>query len=319
MKRLKSLFYFFIIYFVLSCSGNQEFANTNDSTQKILSIGMEFYKDPNNQKIAYNYVDSLIKEKFYVQAYFLLKNEFPKHFKKDNLYYERLFHSAKNGKLYNHALEIDSSLVPDFIGKIELINLMDSILQWNNLIHRYPNNPKLYNKRGEAFYTIKEWEAADYDFSQAIKANPNSFEFIYNQLTVLFAKRNYKKAFNELENIKTRQGTFSSEELEVFEKMRKVLKDIVGIEDNTSLSEKEKHFEKAKILIAMKDYELAANEITISILKDKNYGDAYALRAFIYYQQAKLEEALADIELAEKITGKKDTPLSKMIRNKIYN
>lgn len=282
-----------------------------------MQLGMQYHENPSNKKTAYAYLEMLLKERHYAQAFYLLETQISKHFEKDATYFEYLFKAARGGNFFDEIRQMNHHLHKEVTAS--LLPVIDSIDYLNEKIKSHPGNKNYHYQRAQLFYKIQEWEAAEYDFKQAGADELYAFDTFYNLLMIKFVNQKYKDALQEVERYSA--VNLTSEEQELLTNIKKVLTDLVQIEDNATFSDPKKHFEKAKLLLAMKDYDLAVNEVTKAIVLDDAFGDAYALRAYILFQQRKFKTALSDIETAENITGKRGSGLSKMIRDslKVYN
>jgi tetratricopeptide (TPR) repeat protein len=172
----------------------------------------------------------------------------------------------------------------------------------------------LYNKRGTFFIQMNNLQAAEFDFTRACQVDCTFFDSFYNTIYVKYLLDKNLEALDWL-NTQERNIRYRNDvEKEIILNLRKVLADLIEIENNTTLDEKNKSLEKAKIYVKLKDFSLALNKLNSAIRSDNNFGDAYALRAMVYYYMNYKSEALKDLEMAEKLTGTYNTPLSKMIR-----
>jgi tetratricopeptide (TPR) repeat protein len=304
---------FIFLFLTAACNKKEIIKHSRPEAKNLLKQGIEFYNHPKDKKIAYNYIDMLLKERHYAQALYLLETHFLSHFETDDQYYEYLYKAARGGGFLNKILKMQNHF--DTSIRNWLLPQIDTIVVLNEMIRNNPGNKNLHYQRARAFYRIQEWEAAEYDFKQAGTEEQNVFEAFYNLIMIKFVNRKYKDALKEVNQYPS--ANIKPEEKEVLHNIKKVLTDIVNIEDKASMPVFQKHFEKAKILLAMKDYDLAVNEVNKAIALNESFGDAYALRAYILFQQRKFKPALSDIETAENITGKRGSGLSKMIRDSL--
>lgn len=312
MNRIILCILVLLLAFLFSCTRNQALKHQKADSEELLNLGFQYYKNPNNKSLAYDYVDALINHGHFSQALYLLENELSHSFEKDEAYYNRRFKAARGGKHFSKILDMEEDYLPLSRSKDTIISAMNTILELNKKIQK-ENSTKLRAERGEAFYSIQEWKAAEYDFSQVTEKPNMGFKPFYNLVMIKFVNRKYQDAYDMV--LKERSDGFTVEEQQTIKNIQKVLADLVQIENN-DLPTKEKHLQKAKILLSMKDYDLALKELSLALNEDNLYGDAYAMRAYVYFQVNDMNKALAAIEQAENITGKRNTPLSRMIRNK---
>lgn len=297
----------------IACNKKHNIKHSRPEAEQLLKHGIKVYEHPNNKKLVYDYLDMLLNERHYAQALYFLETQVSKNFEKDDQFYDYLFKASRGGKYFEKIRQINNHLHPD-IAKT-LLPVIDSITYFNKKIKYNPRDKNAYYQRAQLFYKIHEWEAAEYDFKQAGTDEMYAFDTFYNLIMIKFVNQKYKDALREVNRYSS--DNLNPEEQQILTNIKKVLTDIVQIEDNASLTDSQKHFEKAKLLVAMKDYDLAVNEVTKAISMDGTFGDAYALRAYILFQQRKFKTALSDIETAENITGKRGSGLSKMIKDSL--
>lgn len=73
-------------------------------------------------------------------------------------------------------------------------NLMGASMLFNKAVMSTPNDPEIFCERGLFHLKIKLIEEAIYDFSQAIKINPNKFIYHYNLGCAYYDIKDYEKA-----------------------------------------------------------------------------------------------------------------------------
>jgi Flp pilus assembly protein TadD len=259
---------------------------------KLLELGRKYYSDPDNKVHAINYTEALIRNRYYTAALKLL-DEISGKFPGD----------GKVNELFQDAVSDDT-----------LMNVFLAISELDRQIQIAQSDAGLYNKRGVFFLQINNLNAAEFDFTRACQIDCTFYNSFYNSIYVRYLMDKNSEALNMINNKEKNIRYRDVSEKQTIFNIRKVLIDLTVIENNLSLDEKNKSLEKAKIYVKLKDYNLAINKLNSAIHDDHNFGNAYALRAMVYYYMNQKNEALKDLEMAEKLTGTYNTPLSKMIR-----
>jgi len=229
-----------------------------------------------------------------------VSRKYPEDVKIQELYQDAI----RGGYGYHEYSESGDTLLTKFLA----ISGLDQQIQ------KSPSDAGLYNRRGILFLQMNNLNAAEFDFTRACQIDCTFYDSFYNSIYIKYLMGKTSEALQlisiEEENILYKDAP----ERQTINNLRKVLTDLTEITNNINLDEKNKSLEKVRIYVKLKDFNLALNELNNAILKDHNFGDAYALRAMVFYYMDQKGEALKDLEMAEKLTGKFDTPLSKMIR-----
>jgi tetratricopeptide (TPR) repeat protein len=312
----------------VQCSDSTKDANNNrqvsendqnmNTDMRLLKLGQKFYLDPDNKAFAINYIEALITNKYYSSALKLL-DEISRKFPEDKKFQE-LYRNALKGIYMPYDQSgpgintIPGSTVypePD-----TLFARYSAISELDHQIKTEGHDAGLYNNRGILFLQMNNLYAAEFDFTRACQIDCSFFDSFYNKIYVKYLLDKNSEALEFLNKNEKYVGYRDDLERETIINLKKVLIDITEIDTNASLDEKTKSLEKSKIYVKLKDYNLALNELNSAIRNDDNFGDAYALRAMVFYYLDQKSAALKDLEKAEKQTGRYETPLSKMIRGK---
>ncbi len=96
------------------------------------------------------------------------------------------------GLMKHKANEVDSE-----IEKKEILN--ESILALNQALTIYPSYAEAYAQRGLAFYRLKNFSAALYDYQQAVKYNPGLSNAWSNMGSLYFEQKQYQQAKQSFE------------------------------------------------------------------------------------------------------------------------
>jgi tetratricopeptide (TPR) repeat protein len=311
MMRINEILLLTLFGMFTQCSDRTTDANTRqhigengremNTDAKLLELGKKYYSDPDNKVHAINYTEALIKNRYYTAALKLL-DEISGKFPEDGKVNE-LFQDAVRGAYNEYNVSDDT-----------LINVFLVISELDRQIQTAQSDAGLYNKRGIFFLQINNLNAAEFDFTRACQIDCTFYNSFYNSIYVRYLMDKNSEALNMINNKEKNIRYRDVSEKQTIFNIRKVLTDLTAIENNLSLDEKNKSLEKAKIYVKLKDFNLAINKLNSAIQDDHNFGNAYALRAMVYYYMNYKSEALKDLEMAEKLTGTYNTPLSKMIR-----
>jgi tetratricopeptide (TPR) repeat protein len=76
------------------------------------------------------------------------------------------------------------------------------------------------------------------------------------------------------------------------------------------------YMQKANIYSQVKEYDLAVATLSEALKISPENGEIFAFRAYIHYTMGNRESALLDLAQAERLTGKTDTELSRLIKEK---
>ena len=318
----------FILLFVIclsfySCSTNSGHNESNKNSYSklrsdidLLSLGMDYHQHPDSKELAYKYINELIDERCYTMAVYLM-DDMKMHIKADKEFYELYYQAALGGHLFDRILNIPPETYTQFMDDSVIFDAVSSIQKYNNLIQNGNTDDTVYRVRGEAFFKMKEYDAAEWDYRKAREKEPFSFDAFYNMLYVNYIRGKNAESLETIRENERLIEQFDSSQQRVIGIMAKVFRQLANIDNNDDLQEKEKHFEKAKVFASVKDNDIALIEINRALELDNTYGDAYAFRAYIYFHMNQAEKALDDIIQAENITGKKNSRLHKMIRAKM--
>jgi tetratricopeptide (TPR) repeat protein len=282
----------------------------------LLNLGMNYYNHQDSKYLAYRYISKLIEEGGFTTALFLLEDLSPQtisKYKYDSLY----FMAAKGSHRFDKILDFPPEEFPQYENQKEIIESFRVILAYTDSIQNNSTKARYYNKRGEAYFETGYKSAANFDFQRALELAPVSFSVLYNNLYAKYASGKYSEALDLIKINSQKINEFPVNKQNVINKMQKAFDQLLKIEQNKELSEPQKHFQKAKIFSRAKDFDIAIREINKAINKEKSFADAWAFRAYIYYQKDELQNALRDIKKAEELSGKKNTNLGKMIRSKL--
>jgi tetratricopeptide (TPR) repeat protein len=297
-------------------SGDTGVAELN-SNAEMLATGLEFRSDPNNQSVAYKYLNLLVREKQYVSALTILEEMSGRYSGEEPFrkMYADIIRRAASGS----GIETFDSA---YYGLRDMNAEMDTLLMRINSIRNISRQITeegpdigLYLGRGILLLQLSDFNGAGYDFRQAFQLDSSNYLSFYYNLYLIYQQGKYSEALAFL-NQHVNTVDFSAEkDRETINKMEFLLTRLTETDKNSHLDEKSKSLEKAKLLLGVKDYRQAVEQVNMAISLDENYSDAWALRALIHHEMHLHEQALADLGKAEKISGRLNSPLAKKIRN----
>lgn len=319
--------FFYILFLTVcfsACNSSSE-KQTIENVQKdslrvenrLIAHGTDYYAKPDNKQTAYRYIHLLIQNNYFTQALYLLET-IGEQFGYDTAYYNNKFKAASGAKQFAIAKEIQPDRITYSTDKADLSQLIayyDTIISINAKIKNNIDSAALYNERGEALLSIKEWRAAENDFVRAISVDSTFTTAYYNQIYINYLLGENTKAL-QLMDTYYKKTDISPDTKSQLRGLHQALKALAQIDNHKNLSDKKKYLAKAKVYMKIQDYELAINILNYFLRKYPQNGDAYAMRALAHFKLENVQKALHDIKKAEKITGKTNTPLSKMIRAK---
>lgn len=222
--------------------------------------------------------------------------------KRCGINYEYYFYLAlvsedlvKKLELYNQAIDLNPSFLDGYINrglvKNELQDYEGSIEDYNKAIELDPNCALCFNNRGYTKFKQKDYEGALKDYNKAILLNPD-FKMALDNKANLFQEvcleddKDFSEKFYLSLGIKeTRNGNF----LEALKNFDEVLK----YNKNSAIA----YFYKGVSYHSMGNEDLAVENYSISIEKDKKMIDAYFNRGQIL-MKAQPKKALDDFASA---------------------
>lgn len=197
------------------------------------------------------------------------------------------------------------------------IGLYDSLETLNTALRNNPDKPELYRIRGTILMQMNEYEAAQWDLNKALSIKSSDRETLFDMSYLQYRMKNnfqalhyfnlYKAAIDPKKNLPDHKA-------ETYGKVVRMLSEIDSAELKHGLT-KELLVNKVEIYLKAKETDLAMELLNRGLQKQTD-ADLLALRAYTHYLAGDRAAALKDIEEAEKISGKTNTPLSRMIREK---
>jgi tetratricopeptide (TPR) repeat protein len=287
------------------------------SNAEMLAAGLKFRTDPLDQTVACQYINLLVEEKQFVAALTILDelaNQYPDDERFSALYSEIIRKAASNSvvKPVNAA---NFRLQETDAETDTLIMRLNRISSISRRIGEEGPGIDLYLDRGILLLQLSDFEGAGFDFNRAFQMDASHYLSFYYNIYIYYGQGKFTEAMDFLyKHVNT--INFSDEKSrETIKRMEQLLKSLRDLDNKNDLDEKTRCLEKAKLLLSVKDYRQAMEQVNKAVHLDEKYGDAYALRALVYREMNLREQALADLEIAEQISGKLNTPLANKIRN----
>ena len=156
--------------------------------------------------------------------------------------------------------------------KKEKEELLKKIEEYSKKIEKEPNNATNYYNRGNAYYSLKEYEKAINDYNKAIELNPNNASY-YNNRGISFNNlKEYEKAINDYNKA-------------------------IELDPNYSVS----YFNKGLAYRELGKYEEAINNYSSAIKLNSNNSSYYTNRGVCYYYSREFKNAINDFKNAIKL------------------
>jgi tetratricopeptide (TPR) repeat protein len=195
----------------------------------------------------------------------------------------------------------------------EAINLYSQAIDSMQVVNPKPIKElvKCHNNRGNAYGQSKNLLLALFDYDTAIELDNKSIDSYLNRANVQTLLQNFSKAIADLNKV----IQLDSKNYEAYYQRGQILlldiqqyadgaKDLKIAAEKLATAPAIAYYGLA--LYELKKYNEALLETTKAIAKDKNYADAYYIRAMIYQAQKDKAKALTDINKALTISA--DTP-----------
>ena len=158
------------------------------------------------------------------------------------------------------------------VKKVAQKDYQGALTDYNMAIDQDPKNGTLYNNRANAHFQAKNYEQAIKDYNQAIKINPEIADSYYNRAYARQQLADFKGAIADY-----------NKALE-FATDKKTQTQIYG--------------NRGTVHHTLKNYQNATADYNQVIKRQPNIPQIYSNRANLYYQQGKLEQAIADYRKA---------------------
>ena len=156
--------------------------------------------------------------------------------------------------------------------KKEKEELLKKIEEYSKKVEKEPNNATNYYNRGNAYYSLKEYEKAINDYNKAIELNP-SYALAYNNRGVsLDNLKKYNEAINNYNKA-------------------------IELDPNYSVS----YFNKGLVYRELGKYEEAINNYSSAIKLNSNNSSYYTNRGVCYYYSREFKNAINDFKNAIKL------------------
>ncbi len=84
---------------------------------------------------------------------------------------------------------------------MELQQYDKALERFNHMLNIEPDNPVVFNDRGQLYFMMQDFENALFDFHQAILLRPDYADALYNRGLVFMQKENYSEAIADLQTV----------------------------------------------------------------------------------------------------------------------
>lgn len=148
----------------------------------------------------------------------------------------------------------------------------DSLTLWNDVIKKYPNLPKAFASRGEAYSDIGQYDQAILDYTEAIEITPKYADAYYN-----------------------RGNAYSKNDM----LDQAILDYTKAIEIKPNYAEA--YYNRGNAYGKKKKFDQAISDYTKALVINPHYVGAYTNRGSIYYVKRQYEQAISDFNEALKI------------------
>ncbi|MFM6045103.1 MAG: tetratricopeptide repeat protein [Dolichospermum sp.] len=207
---------------------------------------------------------------------------------KDEQRYQLSFQKIKQEKISSQAKVYYSQARNKSLNK----NYKGAIFDYTQAIKIDPNYADAYRGRGTAYFVLNDYQKAIFDYTQAIKIDPNYADAYTGRGSAYVLLKNYQKAMNDLNQaIKINPNDGLAYLYRSY--ARAGLGDIQGFTEDsnkgTIIMRKTTHNSSGGTNFLLGRYKVAIAEYTQAIKIDPNYAEAY-------YNRGKSREKLGDYE-----------------------
>ncbi|KPL14649.1 MAG: hypothetical protein AMS26_09995 [Bacteroides sp. SM23_62] len=308
-----------IILFILlvGCTEKPSSAERMDTDAGMIAMGMAFRTDPGNKTAAYDYLKGLAKEKNYVAALTIL-DEMAADLGKDARFRELYLDIVRKASCRSGIQSLNPSYFKPRDADIQMDTLilkMNRIQMINRLINEEGSSSGYHMERGMMLLQLEHFQGAEYDFRQAFDMDTSRVSPYYYLIYAQYMQGRHADALAFLRQYKRSIRDSDARMTETINRLEGLLAELDRIENDPGMEEKTKRLEKGKRYYEVRDFRQAMIEVDRAIGLDENLADAYALRALLHHELNLQDQALSDLEKAERLSGKRNTPLARKIRN----
>ncbi|WP_338971028.1 tetratricopeptide repeat protein [Fusobacterium nucleatum] len=184
--------------------------------------------------------------------------------------------------------------------------LLKKVEEYSKKLKKEPNNATNYYNRGNAYYSLKEYEKAINDYNKAIELNPNNASY-YNNRGISFNNlKEYEKAINDYNKAIELNPSYAlaynnrGVSLDNLKKYNEAIHDYnkaIELDPNYSVS----YFNKGLAYRELGKYEEAINNYSSAIKLNSNNSSYYTNRGVCYYYSKEFKNAINDFKNAIKL------------------
>jgi tetratricopeptide (TPR) repeat protein len=226
----------------------------------------------------------------------------------------------RNAELQSFLLPRDTDAFPLSKDQADYIKALNTIRLLNEKIGASPADPALYEQRGNHLLVIGQESAGIWDLKKSLALDPCFPDALFSLAVVEMRKEKNRESLHTLVQLENCiQGNDiiprrSWLDFKVF--LQTIIETDSLIRQHPDLPDY--YMQKARIYVQGKEYELAIATLCEALKTSPENAEIYAFRAYVNYTAGKQEDALHDLAEAERLTGKSDSELSKMIRSKKF-
>jgi hypothetical protein len=192
----------------------------------------------------------------------------------------------------------------------------DSIGYFNNLL-KSGSSPDYYYARSRFYVMLDDPEPAIWDINKYVDMVGLTTESSFKKAYLCF---NLKKDSMALACLEQFDSMAVSNKIVLTEKFKDLYSFLLKLDQINKIIAKDASLPMIKkrlhLYVEAAEYSRALDELNNIIPANQTDADLYAMRAYVNFMSGNLGQANKDIDIAEKISGRKNTALAKMIRNK---
>lgn len=166
-----------------------------------------------------------------------------------------------------------------------------------------PDDATIYNKRGNAYRSLKEYEQAIANYNHAIKIDPAFADAYCNRGKTYFDLEEYEKAIVDYDHALTldpENANFHNNRGAAYYHLDEYEQAIADVDRALALNPKNAIFtlNRGYIYLNLDEYEQAIDDFDRAITLDPEYANAYRNRGLAYYYLKSYQQAAQDFDRA---------------------
>lgn len=200
--------------------------------------------------------------------------------------------------------------------QVMVIRELDSIRTLDEIIATHSSEPRLYVRRGNHFLVVDQESAGTWDIKKSLTLDPCFVDALFSLAVMEMRKGNNMASLNnmhQLEDCIVKSDLMPKQTWADFSAfLQSIIETDSLIRENPDRPDQ--YLNKAMLYARGKEYDLAIAALDDGLMKSPDNARIYAFRALIHHAAGNQEEALLDLEKAERLGGRIDSELSKQIR-----